>query len=65
MVGFHDLVGTAIAPVSKKTAVKRQYINVNTQDYIYFTQGYFASHFLKVPIFNKNIVMLIVSARTI
>ena len=27
MVGFRDLVGTCIAPVSNKTAVKRQSIN--------------------------------------
>jgi hypothetical protein len=26
MVGFRDLVGTGIAPVSKKTAVKRKYV---------------------------------------
>ena len=27
MVGFRDLVGTGIAPVSKKTAVKRRFVN--------------------------------------
>ena len=53
MVGFCDLVGTGIAPVSKKTAVKDNKIQIF---FLFFTQKFIDIHvpFISYEVFSQR-----------